>query len=218
MWDSHKQALLNRQWHSIRRAKNKVDGPECCTARALWAVCCCGLERYKISVFSPLSAALWPRCQCRSVSLMSRRHSASQHAVRDVGGGVSVCVCVCVCVRVFIQLEDSHADNQLLHPVTSFSSRIVHSFSKNNEMNILVYSRSLITVYRCCIVACSLLCVCVFCFVCLWIFTYFRFILHMRSRFNRHTNGSRTSTSRTCAYFLLGQAITVTEDWESLKK
>lgn len=60
--------------------------------------------------FSPLSAALWPRCQCRSVSLTSRRHSASQHAVRDVGGGVSVCVCVCVCVRVFIQLEDSHAD------------------------------------------------------------------------------------------------------------
>lgn len=76
-------------WHSIACLKTAPMILGALLFAARQAVCCCGLERSKISAFLPASAALWPGCQGESVSLTSRRHSASQHAVtlKDVGGG-----------------------------------------------------------------------------------------------------------------------------------
>lgn len=197
VWHSHKRALLNHRWHSIRGPNNKVDGPECCTACALWAVCCCGLERYKISVFLP---CLQRSDHAVSAGLSAWQADATLHHNTLSRTWEEVCLCVCLCVHTARRLTCWH---QPLHPVTSFSSRIGRSFRKNNEPNMLVCSLLLITVFRCCIVACSVLCVFLcflFCFHVgfFFFFTYFRFIMPMRSHLSRHTNVSRAS--RTCTY------------------
>lgn len=96
-------------------------------------VCCCGLKRKRIHVLFPSS--LWPCCQCGSVSLTSRRHSASQHAVKDVGGGVSGCQRVRLCDFVQLQCADINHCILLHH----FAQGLPRSHpEKNNNTNVRI--------------------------------------------------------------------------------
>lgn len=98
--------------------------------------------------FPPSSATFWPCCQSRSVSLMSRRHSASQHAVKDVEGGVSgcqwICMYVCACVHTARRLTSTSSCY-----VIGLKDSLLHS--KHDEFNVRMQSLILIMCRRVCI-------------------------------------------------------------------
>lgn len=99
------------EWHSIRILKNRDDGPGHCAARARRAVCCCGLERYKISVFLP---CLRHSDHAVSAGLSAWQADATLHhnmlsrTWEDVCLSVCVRVWLCVCECVYSYSSKTH--------------------------------------------------------------------------------------------------------------
>ena len=87
------------EWHSIRGLKNGDNSPEHCTAHAQRAVCCRGLEHWKISVFLP---CLQRPDRAVSAGLSAWWADSTLHLNMLSRTWEEVCLLLCVCVVVYV--------------------------------------------------------------------------------------------------------------------